>query len=352
MPPPPAAAPHSHAAERRALLARAVDAFRKGYAPAGAAPLAGATEGQLSEELREYMYARLVRSDHASLAEAGRIREHALALGRAGRQEEAEATMKLARSFLWVAGLSSLGRVASDTFQQAAESYLSYRRGDYADASARITAAVDATDRLAAAWGESFFTTGRRVHLLHNQVKLEARRGAMRDAVRLGAGILAYLAGSTAVPAVPALAPSASALDPVIAHRYSNFVGGTIAEVLAVVPDAEAKELLALLGGVEPVGPAAAARAWAWLPLKSAALAADPRAFLEAAAPFLRAGTRRAPVFFYAVALDVVRAARRLGAGAADDVAEIECVLGTDARVPRPLQVAAREGQAPVTSIS
>jgi hypothetical protein len=134
-------------------------------------------------------------------------------------------------------------------------------------------------------------------------------------------------------------------MDPVVAHLYGNLVGATLAEALAGVPDAEAKELLGLVDGVEPAGPAAVARLWTWLPLKSAALADDPRAFLAAAAPFLRGGSRRVPVLWYAVALDVVRVAHRLGA--ADDVAEIEAALATDPRIPRSLQAAARPGPYP-----
>jgi hypothetical protein len=345
--PPPAEALQPHVAARRdarALLAAAVDAFREGRAAPPPAPIGGPSDGQLNEQFVAYMYRRLDQAERGSLSKVGEMREQALALSRAGRQEEAEATMKLTRFFLSVAGLSPMGRAAADTLQHAAEGYLSYRRGDFAEGSRRMDAAVDATDRLADAWGENFFTSARRVHLLHNQMKVEVRRGAVADAVRLGAGILAYAGGSSAGPIPAALARTVSAMEPAIAHKFCNIIGAALAEALAGLPDDEARELLGLLDGVEPAGLAADARAWAWLPLKSAALADDPSGFLQAAAPFLRAGSTPAPVLWYAVALDVVRAARAVGAGDADGIAEIEAALATDPRVTKALQAAAREG--------
>lgn len=344
---PPAVAPHAPRAWQReagTLLARALDAFHEGRT-AAAPPRAGLTDGQLNEELLAYVYGRLPATDHASLARLGGAREQALSLSRAGKQEEAEATMKLARFLLSVAGFSPLGRAAADTLHHAAEAYLSYRRGDFADANARMAASVAATDRLADAWGESLFTTARRVHLLHNQMKVEARRGARREAVTLGAGVLAHLAGCSSHPGIPTLARPASALDPVIAIGLCDTVAATVAEALVGIADAEAKELLGLFAGVVPHGAATEARAWGWLPVKSASLADDPRGFLEAAAPFLRAGRGRAPVLWYAVTLDVVRAARKLGPGAVPDgVAEIEAMLSTGPRVPTCMQAAARSG--------
>jgi hypothetical protein len=335
---------HSRDAERRearALFARAVEAFREGLTAAAPPPPPGPTDRQLNEELLAYVYGRLDRSDHASIAKVGSIREHALALGRAGQQQEAEAAMKLARFLLSAAGFSPLGRAAADTLHHAAEAYLSYRRGDFGDAGARMAASVAATDRLADAWGESFFTTARRVHLLHNQMKVEARRGAAREAVVLGAGILAHLAGSSAHAGLPALARPVPALEPSVADSFCEVVGVTLAEIFAAVPDAEARELLGLLADVTPARNRAAARVWAWLPLKSAAFADDPRGFLEGAVPFLRAGRGRAAVLWYAVALDVVRVARRVGAETtADGAAEIEAALGADPRVPKCIQAA------------
>ena len=351
---PPAGAPPLAGAERRdgrALLSRAVDAFREGGRAAAPAP-PGQTNEQINGELLAYVYASLTRADHPSVAKVAGICERALELGRAGRQEEAEATMKLARFFLSVAGFSTLGRAAADTLHQAAEAYLSYRGGDFGDASARLAAAVEATDRLADAWGESRFTTGRRVHLLHNLMKVEARRGASREAATLGAGILGHLVGSSAGPCLPVLARPAPALERAIADRFCDVVAATVAEVLAEVPDAEAKELLGLLAGVAPGETPTAARAWAWLPLKAAALDDDPRCFLEGAAPFLRAGRGRAPVLWYAVAFDVVRAARGRGAVPVPDaVAEIAAELNADPRVPKCMQAAAR-GPVPMNAAS
>lgn len=318
--------------DARALLSLAVEAFAEGRTRTGGPPAGGLTDGQLNEELAAYVYGHLSNADQQALTRLRDVRERALELGRAGEQEAADRMMRTARFLLSASGFSPLGRAAADTLQHAAESYLSYRRGDFADASARMTRSIEATNRLADAWGESHFTAGRRIHLLHNLMRVEARRGAAREAMELGNGLLAHLAGSSTGPRLAALDRPAPALDPQVAAGFINVVAATAAEVLAAAPDAEAKEMLAPLAGMAHGASGTGAEGCRWIALKLAALAGDPRAFLEGAAPFLRAGRGRAPVLWYAVALDVLRAARTLGV--ASSAAEIEAALGTEPRVP------------------
>jgi hypothetical protein len=328
------------------LLARAVEAFAEGRTARGTPAPGGLTDAQLNEQLLAYVYENLPQADQQALGRVSGVRERALELGRAGEQKEAEGTMKMCRFLLSASRLSPLGRAAADTLQQAAESYLSYRRGDFADASARMTLAIEATDRLADAWGEGPFTTGRRIHLLHNLMRVDARRGAPREAMALGTGILANLAGESAGPSLAALDRPTPELEAVIAEGFFGVVAATAAEVLAMVPDAEAKELLAPLAGMASERSVAGTSSWSWIALKSAALAGEPRAFLEGAAPFLRAGRGRTPVLWYAVALDVLRAAHSLGMASMSGVAEIEAALRTEPRVPASLRPAAVAGAA------
>lgn len=337
---------HSRRADRPdapALLSLAVEAFAEGRTRAGAPAAGGLTDMQLNEDLAAYVYGHLARPDQQALTRLREVRERALALGRAGEQVQADGTMKAARFLLSASAFSPLGRAAADTLQQAAESYLSYRRGDFADAGARMTLAIEATNRLGDAWGESRFTTGRRIHLLHNLMRVEARRGAWREAMTLGGGILAHIAGSATGPHLPALDRPGPALEPLVATGFFNVVAATAAEVLAAVPDAEAKELLAPLAGMVHAPGLTDSYGWGWIVLKSAALADDPRPFLVGAAPFLRAGRGRAPVLWYAVALDVLRAARGLGS-ASDGVADIQAALSTDPRVPACMRLVADAG--------
>jgi hypothetical protein len=326
-----------------------VEAFAEGRVAQGSSAPAGLTDAQINEQLLGYVYGNLPQPDRLALTRVSGVRDRALAMSRAGEQKEAEGAMKMSRFLLSASGLSPLGRAAADTLQQAAESYLSYRRGDFADASARMTLAIEATDRLADAWGESRFTTGRRIHLLHNLMRVEARRGAWREAMTLGTGILAHLAGASTGPRLPALDRPTPPMDAADARGFTGVVTATVAEVLASVPDAEARELLAPLAGVAHAAGGPAADGWGWISLKSAALAGDPRAFLEGAAPFLRAGRGRGPVLWYAVALDVLRAARPLGSASAG-VAEIEAALGTEPRVPACMRPVAGAGLLKATS--
>lgn len=342
----PTAVPPPCGAERRelrVLLARAVDAWREGCAAPVPPSAHNKSDQQLNEELADYVSERLSRTDTTGLGRIGELRERALALARAGQTDEAEANMKAARFLLSVSNLSLLGRTAAETLQQAAEAFLAYRKGDFADAGARMEASLAATDLLADAWGESLFTTGRRIHLLHNRMKVEARRGAAREAMVLGGGILAHLTGSAAGLRLAALGRPAPLLEPAFADSFADLVAGTAAEVLAEAPESEARSLARFVAGIAPGERESAARAWAWLPLKRAALAGDPHGFLGGAAPFLRVGRGRAAALWYAVALDVVRAAQVPGLGATPDgLVEIAAELVGDPRVPKAIQAAAR----------
>lgn len=325
-------------------IARAVAAFREGHEAPPPRGGTGPSDADVEKQLSAYLHGRLTRADSIGLGRVGTYREQALTLARSGSMDEAEATMKAAGFVLATAGFSPLGRAAADTLQRAAESFLYYRRGEYAEAAARMSASIDATNRLAAAWGESPFSVGRRTHLLHNLMKVQLRAGNAREAMALGTGLLAHLGGMSASQPLGATGDETApvpALEAEIATNFCNLIAGTVAELLATVEHEEARRLLGRFDGTARGGSQPAGRAWEWLVLKSIAVAGDPARYLDAAVPFLRAGRGRAPLLWWAVVLDVVRAAGELDpTGTAEGVEELVEGLRNAPRLPDSLRPA------------
>lgn len=303
------------------LLADALQAFREGRETAWSAPALDVAQVQLAPPL-----GRLSLADQLALGTLAEPRERALALARQGKRDDADASMKVAGFLLSLGRFSREGQAYARTLHHAAESYLSFRRGDHSDARARMIAAIEATDELGRCWGVGQFIVCRRAHLVHNLMRVAAARGATSEAMQLGAHVVEYLDDA---------APDEGALDAHVVEHFVNLVMETVAELLAALPTALAREAL----GASTLSPASDAqrgwRAWKWLSLESAALGGVPRRFLESAAPFLRAGRGTTPTLWYAAALDLMRACCALELEAARDAAEeIAAELRTASRVP------------------
>ena len=285
------------------LLAHALEACREGAALSWTAAAPGPVHARSDPGgVPAPRLGPLPATDRSALARLEPQREQALARSRAGRTAEAENAMRGARVLLAFSGLSGPGRAYAETMQQAAESYLSYRRGDGADACARMEAAVTATDRLAGWWGESEFIVCRRMDLMHNLMRVDLRREALEDSMRMGARLLASLTGPEAA--------GATALDPRISATLANLVAGTVAELLAPLPPERARTLFALLGPSRGAGEGPSPRVAEWIELKEAILGDEPERFLARADSFLREGRGRTATLWYAVVLDLLRLTR------------------------------------------
>jgi hypothetical protein len=312
------------------LLRRALDGFRAGRFAAPAPP--AGTDAWVAKRVKEHRTRRLSPADHAALQALAGPRDGALALARAGKLADAEVSMRLARFVLSVAALTREGRAVAESLHHAAEAYLLYRRGDFDGAYARMEAALRATRPLDAG-DASGFAGARGIHLVHNMMKVEVRRGATREAMELGAKLLGHLGGTTC--AEP-LHPAASAWPRLDDHTASYFlasVTSTLAELLAPLPTALAAALLESLPPLPEDVPYSRGREW--LALARAARADDLRPFLEGAAPFLREGRGEAPVLWYAVLLDLSRAQRALDPASAA-AAEIGAELSNAPAAIRP----------------
>ena len=192
--------------------------------------------------------------------------------------------MKLARFLLSLARLSDDARAYAETMQLAAESYVSYQRGDYAEAHAKMVASVEATERLAELWGNTEFIVCRRADLEHNLMRVEMRRGAAHAAMRRGVNLLESVSGATRTE---------PAMDSRVAAVLFDLVMGTIAELVAPLTRHDARSLLSSLSWVHALPTAPSTRAVEWLAVKSTALDDDPEAILRGGAAVSSSGSRQ-----------------------------------------------------------
>ncbi|HEY5060696.1 MAG TPA: hypothetical protein VII52_04120, partial [Gemmatimonadaceae bacterium] len=261
-------------------------------------------------------------ADRSTLLTLAGPREEALALARSGRGVEAEAAMRLARFLYSLAPLSNAGSAYAETMHQAAESYLSYQRGDHAGASARMVASLEATNRLAEHWGESAFIQCRRVDLEHNLMRVEMRRGAPGEAVWRGNELLRVV--------------STAPFDGRVTKALTELIMATVAELVAPLSVTEARAVIQSLAWVAAAGATPSPRSVEWLELKLAALGDDPLRFMETSVSFVRAGRGTTAVLWYAAVLDLARACAALDTPVARNARD-ELLTGLDAapRVPQ-----------------
>ena len=320
----------------RSLLAEALCAFRDGRLAGRSAPPPNAAQSRYEKQILD----RLSVPDRAALELLAPSRESALVHARGGRAVEARQAMTLARFTLSVARLSDTGREYARSLHRAAESYLYFRSGQYADAHERMVDAMTSTERMADVWGDIEAVVSRRIHLAHNLMRVEAASPALGDAGARGLALLGQidaLSRSTAGDAGSAAPP----FDQSMLELHFDGVTETLAETLVGAASPVLQPALASLAD----SPVRSGRIWRgreWLAIKSVALEPATRPFLQAAVPFLRVGRGTAPTLWYAVAYDLLQVATRTCTSRARDaVGEIASELMEGRRIPTRIRLAA-----------
>ncbi|MCY3677081.1 MAG: hypothetical protein F4Z31_13635 [Gemmatimonadetes bacterium] len=281
----------------KVLLDSAVDAFHVGLAqrPNRRKDMAEAAKGLRMPSLSA--------SERASLTRIAEHRERALSLARRGDLDEAVMAMNAARILMSLTRFSATVEPAVQSAHYAAVSYLSYRQGDYARARAEMVNALGETNRMS---GDNTTLSARRVHLVHNIMKVDAASGSPTDTLKMGFRILRYLAmGPTEWPSDFGPGPQTKP-NPLIAEYQSDKIVETMAGAVESLPEGEyapyCVETKRLSSWKQPPSP----RAWSWLSLKRWQFEGQAQRFLSAAASFLSAGPGATPKLWYAVALDIV----------------------------------------------
>ena len=287
----------------RALLNSAVEAFYRGIdrQPTKTALFNGAEEAG-----KALLVLPLDASDRAALGSVSGHRERALSLARSGDLDEATTAMNAARLLISLAHFSANAEPVARTAHYAAVSYLSYRRGDYDRARQEMEEALRQTDRISQLTGDNALLSARRVHLVHNIMKVDLASGTIPQVPRTGFAMLRFLAeGPSGWPLEFGPGPETRP-DPPVAEYQSNKIVETVAEAAWPVSDRERRacwaETKRLVGCPQPPS----GRAWAWLSLRRWQLERQSEEFLTEAASFLEAGPETTPKLWYAVALDVL----------------------------------------------
>ncbi len=289
----------------KSLLDSAVEAFHTGIVQR---PKLGKEVTRAAKGLR---MPPLDASDRAILARIAAYRERALSLARSGDLDQAAKAMNAARFLLSLAHFSATVEPLVRSAHYAAVSYLSFRQGHHARARAEMMNALSETDRMSRLTGDNATLSARRVHLVHNIMKVDAMSGSPTDTLKIGFGMLRYLAvGPAEWPSDFGPGPQTRP-DPLIAEFQSDKIVETMAKAVHSLPDRECAaycvETRRLANCPRPASP----RAWSWLALKRWQFEGQAQDFLSAATSFLSAGPGATPKLWYAVALDVVVSYRK-----------------------------------------
>ena len=291
----------------RALLDSAVEAFHAGITQQ---PTRRASLKEEEDAARELLLMPFSASDRVTLARISVRRERALSLARSGDLDEATKVMDSARLLMSLAQFSARAEPVARTAHYAAVSYLSYRRGDYARARQEMEEALRETDRISDMTGDNATLSARRVHLVHNIMRVSAAAGSTAEVPRLGFAVLLFLADG------PAEWPSGFGCGPVTkpdsvaTEHQSNKIAETIAEAIEALSEAECQTYSAATKRLMDCPQPPAPRVWAWLSLMRWQFENRTEEFLSEAAPFLRSGPGATPILWYAVALDVLESSR------------------------------------------
>lgn len=285
------------------LLHSAVEAFHTGIA---ARTTQTASLDEVDEAAKGLHLAPLDASDRVTLRRISWYRERALSLARSGDLDEADKVMNATRVLISLAPFSANAQPYARTAFFAAASYLSYCRGEYARARGEMVDALRETNRIADLIGDTAALSARRVHLVHNVMKVDAASGAAGDVLRIGFPLLRYLAEGPGVWP-PGCGPGPETRpDPHIAEYQSNRIVETIAEAAESHSGRECRAFCVETKRLADCRQPPSRRSWAWLRLKRWQFEGRAEEFLKGAASFLIAGPGAAPKLWFAVALDVL----------------------------------------------
>jgi hypothetical protein len=242
---------------------------------------------------------------------AARCRAHALQAARHRDLAQASVLLREARSVCVIAPTSLQCRVLCDSFQLAGEAYVEYCLGRLDEARDRLYDAMLADNILELEGGYDLLHL-HRVQLVHNLVRIDARRGQQQEAVDLAWRLLAYLEGNPAV--LPGPAPwSAQTICRLPSDLVHNMFDQIVAEIALIVADptkdireqfaaAYADHLAAAGDGSNCLSCPVAHK---WLELKRMFIE-DPWSFIRCCRSFFDELCIEHPVLWFATAVDLI----------------------------------------------
>lgn len=265
----------------------------------------------ISQELFTLIDSRLSVREKLLLNRVNQARSQALNVARKGDIVTAEQLMEKVRTTWDISQVSPEVNLLYKSFQEAAEAYLNYRRGDFDQAWSNITEAIITDAALETEYGYKVLFA-HRLHLVQNLVRSEARGQRIRKAIKLGSQLLSYLEGKSENLPFPVCwdAHLIANLPQEVISTTFNLVTNEIALILVGKNRQEGQELWEIIinhinleidDGVETYPPA-----YCWLRMKQALFNSNLTNAIELMSQFLSAGRGKVPLLWYATVIDLV----------------------------------------------
>jgi hypothetical protein len=242
-----------------------------------------------------------------------------LAAARQGQFLMAEQFFVQAREPLLSDKLSTEGHLICKSFQEAAEAYLDYRRGDFSHARAHMLEALATDIILEEEYGyDKFITHSHRLEFAINLVRIDARWMRFERAVDLADSLLGYLEGGLEVLPLPGSwsRKLVELLPPELSTAHFVTIASEVAPILADKNRQVAGDLFTIAARHTKLKTNSNCHyhpgVHAWFLVKEAFLSNEVVTFLERVSHFLSEGRADTPVLWYATVVDLLALCNQL----------------------------------------
>ncbi len=269
------------------------------------------------DDWQTFIETRLPLTDQWLLNRLDKIRIRGLNAARQGDLITAEQYFTSARVRLQLDKLSPQGSLLYKSSLERAQAYVDYRRGDFDQARNRTSEALAAYVFLEEEYGYEILFL-RRLQLVCNLVRLEARCLCYERVIELACQILSYLEGTSEVLPIPGSwgRERVACQSPELVAATFALVTGEVAEILAGKDRQLVSDLFAVASGHLHLQASNNRHchpgAYSWLLVKQAFVNNDVPKFLELASHFLAEGRADIPLLWYATVIDLVRLCNEL----------------------------------------
>jgi hypothetical protein len=275
---------------------------------------------QLNQKIGQQLFTRmkisLSNTEISLLNQAVKVRYQSLNAAHSSDLITADKLMEEARNIGSSGQLSPEGNLLYKAFQEPAEAYLDYRRGDFDKAWSRISEALETDALLETECGYKFLFA-HRLHLIEILIRSEAKSTRKWKAMELAGQLLSYLQGTLDSLPFPVVWGSELVANQPLEIISATFalVTGQIAIILAEEKCHQGHDLFAILESYLPLEVDntlhPCSQALDWLRIKRAFLNNDITDFLELTSQFLAVGRNSIPVLWYANVVDTIEIVRQ-----------------------------------------
>ncbi|BAZ52078.1 hypothetical protein NIES4103_47370 [Nostoc sp. NIES-4103] len=292
------------------LLQTTLDSYRQGCTKSSEIT-PEFSQNLVEQKLQTLIQSRLSLTDKQIITKFAYARIQGLNSTRQGDLIEAERAFKQARIPLERNELSAEGILLYNSLLEQSQSYLDYCRGNFDQARERILEAIRNDVILQEEYGYEILFL-HRIHLVHNLVRIEARKMHFKDAIKLACNILNYLQGASDNLPIPVSWGSEAVTRQ--APEYIAVLFAAIISEIAIILSGQKRQIAHDLFMIishdlqlennhkSHCYPSA----YSWLFVKQAFINSDLTNFLKLASDFLALGRADIPLLWYATIIDLL----------------------------------------------